>query len=328
MAHTKKIDQMTSEVAKEIADRIDSLEEQASQESFFIYGCQDVLTAAIGRPKHPGRVHAVEAGVTIKNYFGPASRGSHTSSSMGLALPPEVEVGPSAARVSTKKSCVDPSRHDPETGDSDKCGLYVDDNPPRLLFLKPLQASWDTSVFGVYNDNFTLYIKHEDLSKIAHGGQCLSISIIQLWILHMTKTTMRVGNVDVYGFLEPQSIQRFRQSQFELEDYIKKWMQNSQRDMYLGAYLNGTLKGFNDSQGSKSKVAARWIIVKCNKQKGSIECRYYVMHWMSTIILGGFKDNWEMYFTNKRPLDQERMKVIHIQWGRYYLKVKNQTLGL
>ena len=58
------------------------MEEQASQESFFIYGCQDVLTAAIGRPKHPGRVHAVEAGVTIKNYFGPASRGSHTSSSM------------------------------------------------------------------------------------------------------------------------------------------------------------------------------------------------------------------------------------------------------
>jgi len=34
------------------------------------------------------------------------------------------------------------------------------------------------------------------------------------------------------------------------------------------------------------------------------------------------------YFTNQRPLDQERMKVIHIQWGRYYLKVKNQTLGL
>ncbi|KAL5187327.1 hypothetical protein HKD37_05G013031 [Glycine soja] len=230
MAHTKKIDQMTSEVAKEIADRIDSLEEQASQESFFIYGCQDVLTAAIGRPKHPGRVHAVEAGVTIKNYFGPASRGSHTSSSMGLALPPEVEVGPSAARVSTKKSCVDPSRHDPETGDSDKCGLYVDDNPPRLVA--------------------------------------------------------------------------------------------------VGRVYEGTLKGFNDSQGSKSKVAARWIIVKCNKQKGSIECRYYVMHWMSTIILGGFKDNWEMYFTNKRPLDQERMKVIHIQWGRYYLKVKNQTLGL
>ena len=51
------------------------------------------------------------------------------------------------------------------------------------LFLKPLQVMWGAIVFGVFNDNFPLYIKHEDLSKIAHGGQCLSISVIQLWIL-------------------------------------------------------------------------------------------------------------------------------------------------
>ncbi|KAH1249405.1 hypothetical protein GmHk_05G012754 [Glycine max] len=237
--------------------------------------------------------------MTIKHYFGPASKGSRTSSSIltqkiidqleesitqkvtqqlmmsfsqiqsqmqlqmqsqGLALPAEVGVGPSAA-------------HDLETGDSDKCGLYVDDNTPQLvvvgrvyegsttvhniplgndqlkvdgdahihvptqevqlvgqtlntfltwpihlvkpfseqvaegpakpvdmsdpdidplylmtliipqLFLKSLQVSWDASVFGVYNDNFPLYIKHEDLSKIVHGGECLSISVIQLWIL-------------------------------------------------------------------------------------------------------------------------------------------------
>ena len=50
------------------------------------------------------------------------------------------------------------------------------------LFLKPLQVMWDATVFGVYNDNFPLYIKHEDLSEIAHGGQCLNISITQLWI--------------------------------------------------------------------------------------------------------------------------------------------------
>jgi len=58
------------------------LEEQASQVSFVAHGHRDVLTTAIGQPKHPGRVHAVGAGVTIKNYFGPASRGSWTSSSM------------------------------------------------------------------------------------------------------------------------------------------------------------------------------------------------------------------------------------------------------
>ena len=32
----------------------------------------------------------------------------------------------------------------------------------------------------------------------------------------------------MYGFLELQSIQRYGQSQFEYEDYIKKYMHNSQ----------------------------------------------------------------------------------------------------
>ena len=50
---------------------------------------------------------------------------------------------------------------------------------------------------------------------------------------------MRAGNSDIYGFLKPQSIQRSVQSQFESESYIKSWMQSSQRDVYLGAYLNG-----------------------------------------------------------------------------------------
>jgi len=51
------------------------------------------------------------------------------------------------------------------------------------LFLKSLQVVWDATLFDLFNENFPLYVKHEDLSKIAHGGQCVSISIIQLWIL-------------------------------------------------------------------------------------------------------------------------------------------------
>ncbi|KAL5186952.1 hypothetical protein HKD37_05G012697 [Glycine soja] len=266
----------------------------------------DILIAAIGQLEHLGHVRDARASIKIKHNFGPASKGSRTSSSIltqkiidqleesitqkvtqqlmmsfsqiqsqmqlqmqsqGLALPAEVGVGPSAA-------------HDLETGDSDKCGLYVDDNTPRLvavgrvyegsttvhniplgndqlkvdgdarihvptqeaqlvgqtlntflawpihlvkpfseqvaegpaklvdisdpdidllylmtltipqLFLKSLQVSWDTSVFGVNNDNFPLYIKHEDLSKIVHGGECLSISVIQLWILQLCERGM------------------------------------------------------------------------------------------------------------------------------------------
>ncbi|KAL5193055.1 hypothetical protein HKD37_20G055346 [Glycine soja] len=475
MARTKKTGQMTSEAAKEIADRIDSLDEQASQGSFVPHGRQDILTAAIGRPEHPGRVRAVGAGVTIKQYFGSASRTSRSSSSMpledleqltqqirdqleesitekvtrkmmesfsqmqsqfqcqmqsqGIALPPEPEVGPSGPRVSTKESCVAPSGNNPGMGDSDKCGLYIEENPSRLvalgrlyegsttvhnipllhgqvkvgveevkdtealvpvptaevtlvgqalntfhawpthlvkrlseqaavspakppespdaevddplylmtltipqLFLKPLQVMWDATIFGVFNQNFPLYIKHEDLSEIAHGGQCLSIS----------------------------SIQRSGQSQFESESYIKSWIQSSKRDVYLGAYLNSghwqmvvilpkenlvvwfcslhnrpdnylkgiinsALKGLDDTPQPKSKAAARWIVVKCNRQKGITECGYYVMHWMSTIILGSFRNNWETYFNEVRPLEAERFKALRIQWAQYYLKVRNQT---
>ncbi|KAH1253905.1 hypothetical protein GmHk_04G010453 [Glycine max] len=85
MARTKKTGEMTTEAAKEINAKIDSFEEQATQGSFVPHGRQDVLTAAIGRPEHPGRVRAAGAGVTIKQYFGLAPQTSRSSSS----LPPE-----------------------------------------------------------------------------------------------------------------------------------------------------------------------------------------------------------------------------------------------
>ncbi|KAL5124475.1 hypothetical protein HKD37_02G004856 [Glycine soja] len=481
MARTKKTGETTIEAAKEIAEKIDSFEEQATQGSFVPHGRQDVLAAAIGRPEHPGRVRATGAGVTIKQYFGSAPQTSRSASSlppdelqqltqqirdrleesitekvtrqvmasfsqlqsqMQSQAPSEPLVGPSPSgpRVSTKGSCADPSGNDPETGDSDRCGLYIEAYPARLVsvgrvyegstlvhntplfsvqvkvsvdevkdadaavpvpttevslvgqalhtflawpthLIKSLshqvvvslpkpppkpdpEVRWDATVFGVVNLDFPLYIKHEDLSKIAHGGQCLSISVLQLWILHLTETCMRAGNSDIYGFLEPQSIQRSGQSQFESESYIKSWMQSSQRDVYLGAYLNGfhcsghwqmvvilpkehlvvwfcslhnkpdnylkgiinsAIKGLDDAPQPKSKAPARWIVVKCNRQKGTTECGNYVMHWMSTIILGSFRNNWEAYFNDPRPLEPERLKALRIQWAQFYLRVRDQA---
>ncbi|KAL5180242.1 hypothetical protein HKD37_01G001413 [Glycine soja] len=261
--------------------------------------------------------------------------------SQGLALPPEPEVGPSATRVNTKESYVDPLGDIQTRVTQTNMGFKVDveevkdadalvpvptdegavgpvkpadrpdhevDDPLYLmaltiprLFLKPLQVMWDAIVFGVFNQDFPL---------------------------HLTETSKRAGNSDVYGFLEPQSIQRSEQSQFESESYIKNWMQNSKRDVYLGAYLNGThwqmivilpkknlvvwfcslhdrsdnylkgiinsaLKGLDDTPQPKSKAGARWIVVK--------------------------------YFNDVKPLEAERLKALRIQWAQYYLKVRNQT---
>ncbi|KAL5165893.1 hypothetical protein HKD37_18G050958 [Glycine soja] len=425
MTRTKKTGQMTSEAAKEMTEKIGS---------FVPHGRQDVLNAAIGRPEHPGRVCAVGVDVTIKQYFGLAPRTSRSSSSMppedlqqltqqirdqlksdstadgilqpdtvpvsGLALPLEPEVGPLGACVSTKESCVAPSGNDPGTGDSDKCGLYIEENPSCLVALgrlyegsttvhnipllhcqvkvgvkevkdaealvpvptdevtlvgqtvntflawsthlvkrlseqgavrpaKPVdrldhEVMWDATVFGVFNQDFLLYIKHEDLFEIAHGGQCLSISVIQLWILHLTETSMQARNSDVYGFLEPQSIQRSGQSQFELETHTDKWWSFCLRkillpDNYLKGIINksvlffntfalpllnninilmflvfnSALKGLDDTPQPKSKAGARWIVVK--------------------------------YFNDVRPLEAERFKALRIQWTQYYLKLRDQT---
>ncbi|KAL5180538.1 hypothetical protein HKD37_01G001649 [Glycine soja] len=408
MARTKKTGQMMSEAAKEITEKIvNSLGEKASQGSFVPHRRQDVLTTAIRRPEHPSRVRAAGAGVAIKQFFGSAPRTFRSSSSMppedlqqltqqirdqleesiteksdstadgilqpdavpGLALPPEPEIGPSGARVSTKESCVAPSGNDLGMGDSDKCGLYIEENLSRLvalgrlyegstivhnipllhgqvkvgveevkdaealvpvptdevtlvgqtlntflawpthlaavspakpsespddevddplylmtltipqLFLKPLQVMWDATIFGVFNQNFPLYIKHEDLSEIAHGGQCLSISVIQLWILHWQMVVILPKENLVVWFCS---------------------LHNRPYN-YLKGIINSALKGLDDTPQPKSKAAARWIVVKCNRQKGSTECGYY-------------------YFNEVRPLEAERFKALRIQWAQYYLK--------
>ncbi|KAH1213861.1 hypothetical protein GmHk_14G041736 [Glycine max] len=82
MARTKKTGEMMTEAAKEIAKKIDLFEEQATQGSFVPHGRQDVLAVAIGRPEHPGRVHAAGVDVTIKQYFGSAPRTSRSASSL------------------------------------------------------------------------------------------------------------------------------------------------------------------------------------------------------------------------------------------------------
>ncbi|KAL5159126.1 hypothetical protein HKD37_15G043484 [Glycine soja] len=431
MARTKKTGEMTTEAAKEIAEKIDSFEEQATQGSFIPHGRQDVLVAAIGRPEHPGRVRAAGAGVTIKQYFGSAPRMSRSASSLppdelqqltqqirdqleesitekvmrqvpssfsqlqsqmqsqGLAVPPKplVGPGPSGPWVSTKESCVDPSGNDPETDparlvavgrvyegstlvrntpllpgqvkvsvdevkDADasvpvptdevslvgqalhtslawpthlvKCLSHqVAVSPPKPplkpdsevddplylmtltmpeLFLRPYQVRWDVTMFGVVNPYFSLYIKHEDLSEIAHGGQCLSISVF-----HCS------GHWQMVVILP--------------KEHLVVWFYSlhNRPDNYLKGIINSAIKGLDDAPQPKSKTPARWIVVKCNRQKGTTECGYYVMHWMSTIILGTFRNNWEAYFNDPRPLEPERLKALRIQWAQFYLRVRDQA---
>ncbi|KAH1241521.1 hypothetical protein GmHk_07G019093 [Glycine max] len=300
--------------------------------------------------------------------------------SQGLALPPEPLVGPSPSgpRVSTKGSCVDPSGNDPETGDSDRCDLYIEADAARLvavgrvyegstlvsvdevkhadapvpvptnkvslvgqalhtlfawpthlvkslshqvvvsppkpppkpdpevddplylmiltipeLFLRPYQVRWDATVFGVVNPDFPLYIKHEDLSEIVHGGQCLSISVLQLWILYI-KSSMQSSQGDVYlgAYLNGG---HWQMVVILPKEHLVVWFcsLHNKPDNYLKGIINSAIKGLDDASQPKSKAPAR--------QKGTTECGYY-------------------YFNDPRPLEPERLKTLRIQWAQFYLR--------
>ncbi|KAL5180304.1 hypothetical protein HKD37_01G001468 [Glycine soja] len=262
MARTKKTGQMTSQAPKEISVEIDSLEEQALQGSFVAHGRQD-----------------------------------------GLALPPEPEVGPSFAHVSTKESCVEPLGNDPDTV---KVGVEEVRDADAHIPVPTQEVMWDATVFGMFNDNFPLYIKHEDLSEIAHNGQCLSIFVIHLWILVHWKMFVILPKENVVIW--------FCSLHNRPNNYLKEIINKSvifsntftlalagNINILIVQYasmfvLNNALKGFDDTPQSKSKVVARWIVVK--------------------------------YFNDARPLEPERMKTLRIQWVTYYLKVKNETISV
>ncbi|KAL5147113.1 Receptor-like protein 12 [Glycine soja] len=328
MACTKKTSQMTSKAAKEIAQKI----AQASQGSFVAHGPDVTIKQYFGTAPRTSRTSSsmafedleqlmqqirdqLEESITEKvtrqlmlSFIQMQSQFQSQMQSQELTLPPEPEVGPSTARVITKESCVDPSGNDPDTVDSNKYGLYIEENSPRLvalgrvyegstiihnipllhdqvkvgveevrdadapipgvvglakptdrpnhdindplylmtltipqLFLKPLQVMWDAIMFGVFNEDFPLYIKH------------------------MTQTSMRAGNVD---------------------ENVVIWFcsLHNRPDNYLKGIINSALKGLDDTPQSKSKAGARWIVVKCNRQNGSTECGYY-------------------YFNDARPLE-------------------------
>ncbi|KAH1189477.1 hypothetical protein GmHk_20G057234 [Glycine max] len=75
-------------------------------------------------------------------------------------------------------------------------------------------------------------------------------------------------------------------------------------------YLKGIINSLNQ------RLLLGGLSSSVMDKKGSTECDYYVMHWMSTIILG---------IIGKRPLEPKRLKALRIQWAQFYLQVRDQA---
>ncbi|KAH1227901.1 hypothetical protein GmHk_10G028023 [Glycine max] len=111
-----------------------------------------------------------------------------------------------------------------------KCLVDIYDNP--------VQFEWDSSKFGIPNVDSKLLLTYADVNEITIGDKWLNIAILQLWTMYMDECSSTLGHVSLYGFLEPQSIHNAKDRRGQCEEYIGKWLKESQRQLYLGAYLN------------------------------------------------------------------------------------------
>ncbi|KAH1242218.1 Pantothenate kinase 2 [Glycine max] len=106
------------------------------------------------------------------------------------------------------------------------------------IYDKPVEFVWDLTKFGIPNVNSLLFLTYTNVSEITSGEKCLNIAILQFWTMYMNEWSNGLGHRSVYGFLEPQSIHNAKDRRGQCEEYIEKWLKESQRQLYIGAYLN------------------------------------------------------------------------------------------
>ncbi|KAH1203688.1 hypothetical protein GmHk_17G049859 [Glycine max] len=494
VARTRAVGNMTSESAQEIADKIDSLEEQVTQGSFVPHGRQDILNTAIGRPEHGGRVRAAGSGVTITQYYGRASRTCSSSSTsisqqqldevvarlredmtgqireelrtqikeelrtqleeenkrsleiMTNALkeaikkelsnkgsPELLQIQPDiqqvAARVSTQGSNVVTNVQASQEHHADAIplmGLYVQlkdgttrlvamgkimegdsvihtvayaddvvrvsvetvidpeaevpyatseiqyvkqvvdtfvawpthlvkavldevpqsiphnedahvpkptnvdaDDPLRGLikysfdiYDNPLEINFDGSFLGIVDASASIFITYSDVSEIIAGDKSLNISVIQLWLMYIHEWSQIFSQGFMYAFLEPQSLVCSKERRSECEQYLLRWLKESDREVYIGPYFHHVMTKLKTTLSPETKaVAPKWIEVKSHVQTGCYECGYYVMHWIWNIIASDIKSDWSMWFANDTPLDIDMITTIRKKWATFFLKM-------
>ncbi|KAH1198899.1 hypothetical protein GmHk_18G052382 [Glycine max] len=179
-------------------------------------------------------------------------------------------------------------------GESDPLGELM-----KILFYvyqNPVEVSWEASQFGlpdigatISGDNDTTIVDHvshfpatfmfDYLITIIFKSKTFKIIMTCLPNRFMNECGRSIADQSLYGLLEPQSIQNAKERRQQCQQYIETWVKESQRQLYLGAYLHHAMKTITSSfEGMSSQGAPRWVEPNSNVQSGGFECRYYVMH--------------------------------------------------
>ncbi|KOM26317.1 hypothetical protein LR48_Vigan252s002900 [Vigna angularis] len=207
----------------------------------------------------------------------------------------------------------------------------AEDDPLSKLMTKlprlkkaPLELYWDLRVFGL-PPHVPVYITLSDALEMIGGDRMLNISIIQLWCMYMDTIVVDQGRSSIYGFVEPQTIQPSGNTLQNRQHYLRTWMDESKRDVYLVPYIEGRMK--NDLrtmlQGVIGKSRGQLVQILypkvCNQQLDSWECGFYVLGWIKTIIRAIITDDWNERFKSTSPIPEDTIKQIRQEWTAYLL---------
>ncbi|XP_027912789.1 uncharacterized protein LOC114177619 [Vigna unguiculata] len=145
-----------------------------------------------------------------------------------------------------------------------------------------------------------------------------------------------------------------------IQRYIQRWIHEFKKRIYIAPYIEGShwqliiicpidrivvwfcslhkkpskemktliqrainVSGVLDGKSTASSSHLDWIYPKCNRQRGSFECGYYVMHWMWTIARATIVDSWADVFDGVEPLGKDKIEDIRKEWARYFLWLKH-----
>ncbi|KAH1194052.1 hypothetical protein GmHk_19G054946 [Glycine max] len=212
--------------------------------------------------------------------------------------------------------------------DGDKPANVDADDPMRGLikynfdiYDKPVEFKFDGSKFGIVDAPSSIFLTYSDVSEIIAGDKSLNISIQQLWLMYMHEWSETLGQGSSYAFLEQRSLVVSKDTCGECQQYLERWLKESDREVYVGPYFHHVMTKLKTGLSPESKAAApKWIEVKSHIQIGFYECGYYVMHWMWNIITSDIKSDWSMWFGDETPLDKDNITTIRKKWTRYFLK--------
>nr|KYP32183.1 hypothetical protein KK1_047184 [Cajanus cajan] len=89
-----------------------------------------------------------------------------------------------------------------------------------------------------FGDELHADISNQYIYELLQRQAMLNISIIQLWMLYLNHKIEDLNYGDLYGYLEPQSIQKSGNKKAESQNYINERIQNSPKQIYFAPYVD------------------------------------------------------------------------------------------